>query len=309
MSTHVAIVWNPSKTSREELEAAVPTTDIALSWHSTTPDDPGSTATRDALASGATVVVAAGGDGTVRAVAEQLARERSTAELVVVPMGTGNLLARNLDIPLGDVSAALGRAFDGTQARRLDLGWIETDLDGEPRRLAFAVMAGIGIDAHMITETDDDLKDKAGWLAYVESLGRALKASELIDISISFDGAAPATVEAHTMLIGNCGTIQAGITLLPDADPCDGELNLLLLSADSIGQWLDTLRAFAWDNGIRKLLTGEKETQDADTATHVSARTISVSLPEPRVLEIDGDDLGEVTAVSIQTQPDAIRIR
>jgi len=309
MAAHLAIVWNPSKTSREDLEAAMPATDLTLSWHSTSPDDPGMAATREALNAGATVIAAAGGDGTIRAVAEQLAREKSTTELAILPMGTGNLLARNLDVPLGDIGAALNRALDGAETRSIDLGWIEAHIDGQPRRLAFAVMAGIGIDAHMITETDDNLKDKAGWLAYVESLGRAVKSSELLDISISFDEAVPTTVEAHTLLVGNCGTIQAGITLLPDADPSDGELNLLLLSADSIGQWLDTLRAFAWDNGIRKLLTGEKETQDADTATHVSARTITVALSQPRVLEIDGDDLGEVTAFSIQTQPAAIRVR
>src|SRR5699024_8941269 len=113
----------------------------------------------------------AGGDGTVRAVAEHLADSEADADLGIVPLGTGNLLARNLGVPIDDIDAAVERAVAG-ESRRIDIGWAEAD----EWRYAFAVMAGFGIDAHMITETDDDLKDRAGWVAYVESLGRAVSA-------------------------------------------------------------------------------------------------------------------------------------
>ncbi|GAA2138948.1 diacylglycerol/lipid kinase family protein [Glycomyces algeriensis] len=306
--SRIAIVWNPSKTSREDLERALPASaaDAEVSWHETTPDDPGQGATGEALAAGAAVVVAAGGDGTVRAVAERLAQGAS-AELAIVPLGTGNLLARNLGVPLG-LAGALTRAFEG-ESRALDIGWITAEVDGAKSRQAFAVLAGIGLDAHMIVETDEDLKSKVGWLAYVESLGRALSASAVVKMAIAVDGAAPERAEGHTLLVGNCGTLQGGIALLPDADPSDGELDLLLLSAEGMGQWLDTLRSFMWDNGIRRLFSRHERAESADTATHGRVRRVTVELAEPRVLEVDGDDLGETAAFTIEVQPEAVRVR
>jgi diacylglycerol kinase family enzyme len=306
----IAIVWSPLKTSREDLEQALPedAADAELSWHATSAEDGGQGAAGAALAWGAEVVVAVGGDGTVRAVAERLAADRAAAELAIVPLGTGNLLARNLGVPIGDVPGALARAFDG-ESRTIDLGWLEADVDGEHVRRAFAVIAGFGIDAHMIVETDEDLKSKVGWLAYVESLGRALSASEVVEIDFAVDGAPPEWTAGHTLLVGNCGMLQGGIALLPDADPSDGELDLLLLSADDIGQWLDTLRSFVWDNGIRRLFGGRDRARSADTTMHARARQVSVTLSEPRVLEIDGDAIGEAGSFTVEIQPGAVRVR
>lgn len=306
----IGLIWNPSKVARQELEDALPDlANVRLSWFETSVDDPGSGAARAALDAGADLLVVAGGDGTVRAVAEHLARVGPAAPMGIVPLGTGNLLARNLGIPIGDLGAALERALADGPAESIDVGWIETEIGGRPTRRAFVVMAGVGIDAHMITETDEDLKEQAGWLAYVESLGCAFQASELLTLTIALDDAAPVERAGHTLLIGNCGSVQGGVTVFPDADPRDGRLDLLVLSADGIGQWLDTARSFLWDNGVRKLFTREAHTTDADSVVHRSARAISVSLSEPRVLEIDGEDVGDVRAFTVQVQPAAVRIR
>lgn len=317
MSTdRIGIVWNPSKTSREDLQAAF---DEAVAgqdppevgWFETSKDDPGRAATQEALDAGSTVVLAAGGDGTVRAVAEHLADLEADADLGIVPLGTGNLLARNLEVPLNGTAAAIRRALDGTP-RSIDIGWAEIALDGGSKRFAFAVMAGFGIDAHMITETDDALKDKAGWLAYVESLGRAVSASEVIDIRIALGDQEAKDSQAHTLIVGNCGMLQGGITLLPDADPADGELDLLVLSADGVFGWLDTLRNMAWDNGIKRLFPGGSErrrAQSSESTIHERVRALTVELDEPRVFEVDGDDLGETTRIEISVQPGAVRVR
>lgn len=306
----IAIVWNPSKTSREDLERALPegAGDASVSWHETSVEDPGVGAADEALAAGADVVVAAGGDGTVRAVAERLAGDGAGADLAIVPLGTGNLLARNLGIPVNDLAGALARAFEG-EPRAVDLGWVEAEIDGDRVRRAFAVIAGFGIDAHMIVETDEDLKSRIGWLAYVESLGRALSASEVVEIDLAVDGGTPEWTAGHTLMVGNCGTLQGGIMLLPDADPADGELDLLLLSAEGLGEWIDTLRSFVWDNGIRRILGGPEPARSADTTTHARARRLTVSLSEPRVLEIDGEDLGETGGFTVEVQPGAVRVR
>src|SRR5699024_9101279 len=146
-ANHVGIVWNPSKTEKADLEAALPTqTGVDITWHETEEDDPGKSATQAALDAGAEVIIAAGGDGTVRAIAGHLAEIGSSAELGIVPLGTGNLLARNLDVPLNSLGEAMDRAFNGT-AREIDMGWVEVTLPQGMNREPFVVMAGFGIDA------------------------------------------------------------------------------------------------------------------------------------------------------------------
>lgn len=307
---HVGVVWNPSKKiTREELEAALPdSANLRISWYETSEDDPGRGATQQALDGGADVVLAVGGDGTVRAVAEHLAAVESSAELGIIPLGTGNLLARNLDIPIDDVPAAFARALEG-EAEPIDIGWVELTVDGESRRHAFTVMAGLGIDAHMISETKDELKDRAGWLAYVESLGRAIPASEVIGMTLTAGGSDPVEEQAHTLLVGNCGTLVGGVNLMPDADPSDGELDVLVLSAEGLGGWLDTLRNMAWDNGLKRLLRPDATADSSTSTTHSRVTNLKVELVEPRLVEIDGDELGETAEMVINIQPGAIRVR
>lgn len=312
-TSHVGIVWNPSKTSKDDLETAWQEAvsgreGVEVSWFETSEDDPGRAATQQALDAGADVICAAGGDGTVRVVAEHLADTGADVELGIIPLGTGNLLARNLEVPLGDLSAAFARALDA-RARPVDMGWVEIAGASGPERHGFAVMAGFGIDAHMISETDDDLKDKAGWLAYVESLGRALSASEVIDLRISLDDADPVEEQAHTLLVGNCGALQGGVTLLPDAEPDDGELDLLVLHADGLPGWLDTLKNMVWDNGVKRFLSGNDEAESSATATHRRLTSLTVELSEPRLVEVDGDELGETTRLVISVQPGALAVR
>lgn len=309
MSENTAIVWNPSKTTREVLEAALPE-GVEVSWFETTKDDPGRGAAENALAAGAALILAAGGDGTIRAVAEHLAETGATADLGIVPLGTGNLLARNLGVPLGNVSAAVARAFEN-EATTIDIGWADVHVSDDVQRHAFAVMAGFGIDAHMITETNDDLKDRAGWLAYVESLGRALSASAVIDIRLTMDGEDAVEDRAHTLLVGNCGMLQGGIALLPDADPSDGALDLLVLQADGVAGWMDTARNMMWDHGIKRLFARDTTSDDTGSASTIRGRltTLTVDLAEPRMFEVDGDTVGEATRVEISIQPAALRVR
>lgn len=313
MATHIAVIWNPTKTEKDTLASALaaamgdrPQSDI--SWWETTEDDPGQGATKDALGAGADLIIVAGGDGTVRAVAEQLADSAADADLAIVPLGTGNLLARNLDVPIGDVPAAFARALSAI-AKPVDVGWVEVEVESGTERHGFVVMVGFGIDAHMIAETDDDLKAKAGWLAYVESLGRALAASEVVPFHITRDDEPGRDEEGHTLLIANCGTLQGGITLLPDADPSDGELDFLVLSAESFGDWVGTLKTAMWDNGLKRLLSRDEETTSTDAVIHGRAKKLAVTLPEVRAFEIDGEEIGRTRAFTVSIQPAAITVR
>jgi len=304
-TNRIGIVFNPSKSERDELERAVAdATDLPVTWHETSVDDPGVAATREALEAHADLVIAAGGDGTVRAVCEHLADVEADVDLGIVPLGTGNLLARNLGVPLRSIRAAVARALTG-EPRTIDAAWAETDQS----RYAFVVMAGFGIDAHMITETDDDLKSRAGWLAYVESLGRALSASEVVEVALKVGDESPETHSMHTLIAGNCGMLQGGITLLPDADPSDGMLDLIVLDASDAGGWADTVKNVMWDNGVGRIFRKTDRAASSQSVTHAQLTSLEIELTEPRVFEVDGDDVGEVMRVRISVQPEAIRVR
>lgn len=311
MDARVSVIWNPSKTDRETLEKPLrdllPETAEVL-WEETTEEDPGQGAAARALADGPDLVVVAGGDGTVRAVAEHLADVSADVDLGIVPLGTGNLLARNLGVPINDVSAAVERALTG-EARSVDVGWVDVDLDTGSERHAFVVMIGFGIDAHMIAETDEELKSKAGWLAYVESLGRAMSASEVVPFHLTIDDEPARDEDGHTLLIANCGALQGGFTLLPDADPSDGRLDFLLLSAEGIAEWAGTLKTMMWDNGLKRLLTKSDETVETDAVRQGTARRIAVTLPDARPFEIDGEDIGRAKAFTVSLQPGGLRVR
>jgi diacylglycerol kinase family enzyme len=157
---HAAVVYNPVKVDALRLRASVAAAAAAAGWgeslwFETTTADAGQAATRQALRQGASVVIAAGGDGTVRAVAEGL-RDSGVA-IAIVPTGTGNLLARNLRLPLGNLDVSVALAFEGAE-RAVDVGVASaTRADGTTRDHVFLVMAGVGLDAEMIVNTRPDL--------------------------------------------------------------------------------------------------------------------------------------------------------
>ncbi|NHI17241.1 diacylglycerol/lipid kinase family protein [Microbacterium excoecariae] len=310
MSAHppIGVVFNPAKGDRDRLEHALASAPdgTVVSWHETTVKDPGRSACRDAIAAGAELVISAGGDGTVRAVAEELADSGAQVDLAIVPFGTGNLLARNLGVPLTGPAAAIRHALRA-QPRVVDVGWAELESAGGPARYAFTVMAGFGIDAHMITETDEDLKKRAGWLAYVESLGRAVSASEVIGFTARIDGQEAREARAHTLIVGNCGTLQGGIALLPDADFGDGRLDLVAVDADGVVGWLDAFRNLVWNSGIGRFLPGEA--RNSESVSYGSFESLDLELSEPRHFEVDGDEVGEVSRVRLTVQPGALRVR
>lgn len=301
------LVWNPSKGEQSELEAALELTDeqkAALTWYETDEEDSGVAAVKKALADGCAVVFASGGDGTVRVVAEGLAG--TEAELAVIPQGTGNLLARNLSIPLSSPADALAFAVEH-EARELDVAWVEI-VDGEKKgKYAFTVMAGLGVDAHLMAETKDELKEKAGWLAYVEALGRALNSASVVKATITIDDGEAQEVDAHTIMIANCGTIQGGITLFPEAEPDDGDLDMLILNADSALGWLDTLKTMVWDHGIAR--HWNKDKPESSTTTFERLKKVDIVLSEPVRFQIDGDELGEVTHLTVTIAEKALRTR
>lgn len=314
--SRAAIVVNPVKTDPERLREALAAAERRHGWEDTlwletTEDDPGTGQTRQALEQGVDVVIAAGGDGTVRTVAEEL-RGGDTA-LALLPSGTGNLLARNLSLTLDDVEHALDTAFDGAD-RAIDVGLAELrdGRDGTERR-AFLVMAGLGIDAKMIAETDDDLKAKAGWIAYVEAMGRVLRDKNVLRVRYQLDGGRPHTLRAHTVIVGNCGSLQADILLLPDAAVDDGILDIVVLRPESILGWARIVVKIFWENGVlRRTSVGRRlmrDDREVHAMNYLKGKEFVLTSSRPEQVELDGDLFGEVSSMRVRVDPGALRVR
>ena len=126
-SCRCAVIYNPTKIS-DKFHALVEESLQRNGWSNTlwletSVEDPGGAMTRQAVAAQVDLVIAAGGDGTIRYVADGLAH--SGIPVGLVPAGTGNLLARNLDLPIEEVDA-IEVALSG-QVRQLDLVKIIVD--------------------------------------------------------------------------------------------------------------------------------------------------------------------------------------
>ena len=210
------------------------------SFLETTLDDRGPGLAGGAVAAGARIVVAAGGDGTVRACAQALAGTH--VPLAIVPLGTANLAARALGIPSG-VGGSLATAFGGHE-RRIDLavagtaaGAAGAGAAGGAGGLTFAAMAGIGLDAEVVAATSRLLKRRAGWLAYAAA-GIAHLPGRGERFTVRLDDDEPLARRARCVVVGNAGLLPGGFTLLPQARLDDGLLDVGILAPAGVAGWL-----------------------------------------------------------------------
>ncbi|HUX70676.1 MAG TPA: diacylglycerol kinase family protein [Cellulomonadaceae bacterium] len=308
----VAFVANPTKPDVADLRDAVRAacTDRGLPeplWFETTATDPGVGQTHEAVRRGANVVVALGGDGTVRAVAAALVG--TGIPMGLVPMGTGNLLARNLDIPLSDPKAAIRIAVTGRD-RTIDVGWLTLDGPDQPHATAhpehiFLVIAGLGFDAAMVADTDAALKARVGWMAYFLSGVRHLHGTRS-KVHIRIDDRPPVTTRLRSLLVGNCGRLPGGITLLPDALLDDGWLDIAAI--DTRGGLVGWAQLFGevvlQGYGVRTDLPAKIGRID-----HARARAIRLLVPAGEHVQVDGEVLGRATEVNVRVDPGALVVR
>ncbi|RFA18057.1 diacylglycerol/lipid kinase family protein [Subtercola boreus] len=311
-----AVIYNPIKVDLDALREAIDSAARDAGWGEsvwleTSVDDVGQGVTRQAIELGVDMVIAAGGDGTVRAVAEAL--RGSGISLGLLPSGTGNLLARNLQLTLNNVPIAVTTAFTGTD-RAIDLGVIDIERSDKSRdRHVFVVMAGMGIDAKMIANTDDDLKAKAGIAAYVGAISKSLRDPHELHMQFRLDDEPPKRTTVHTVMLGNCGSLPANILLMPDAKIDDGLLDLMLMRPGGVLGWIRVWVKVAWLNGIvrrtkaGKALAGEHR-NDGDLH-YRTGRKFTARLSRPEEIELDGDGFGKATAFRAWIEAGALNVR
>ncbi len=292
----LGVVLNPIKvTNPGEFKARVSRAALVAGWNEplwfeTTVDDAGSAMARAAVAAGADVVAAAGGDGTVRVVCGEMAG--SGVPVGVIPSGTGNLLARNLGIPLLPEQAVetllVGRD------RAIDVVRLEGDGLPETR---FVVMAGMGLDAAIMDGAPDALKKRLGWPAYLVAGAKHLR-YPAVRIDISVDGGEPVRRRARSVLIGNVGSLQAGIPLLPDARIDDGVLDVVVIAPGRLVGWV----SLAWRVATRHRRIDEQLDRYTGQSVVLKAATAS-----PR--QLDGDTVEPGTELRAWIEPGVLLIR
>lgn len=275
----IAIVINPvtAEEQREELEPLLE--DHEHRWIETDEDDPGKGQAREAVDWGAEVVIACGGDGTVRACAEGLID--TGVPLAIVPAGTGNLLARNFEIP-ESVQKAFQVAVNG------DRKTVDTGLAGEE---TFLVMAGVGLDAEVMAETGRESKERLGSLAYVLE-GIKHITDEPFTASVSAGGRSQ-DGDWVTVLVGNLGELQGGIDLFPDSSPTDGMLDLLAIPGGSAFEELTAA-------------LGAVVQDDSDSVFRERGTEFTVSMQQPTRYEIDGEPRDAASELSLRVNPGSL---
>lgn len=180
---------------------------------------------RQAAEHGFDVVIACGGDGTVNEVANGLAG--SSTALGVVPIGTVNVLARELGIPLKTREAI--RAVAGGVPKPIDLGCA----DGR----YFTLMAGFGFDAEVVSNVVQPIKDWIGPSAYVLKVLETLAKYRATDITLEMPRETYST-KAFLVIVANASTYAYNMKITPDASLDDGLLDICVFErpiTDRIG--------------------------------------------------------------------------
>ncbi len=275
-----------------------------LSFLETTVDERGLGLARGAVAAGARMVVAAGGDGTVRACAQALAGTQ--VPLAIVPLGTANLAARALGVP-SRIGGALAAGFGGHE-RRIDLAAVEVaDAVGDeaeaaggtadPRALTVAAMAGIGLDAEVVAATPRLLKRQAGWASYALA-GVTHLAGPGNCFTVRLDDGEPLARRARCVVVGNVGLLPGGFVLLPRAQLDDGLLDVGILAPSGPAGWLRVAHRVLTHSG-----------RDCPQLERHQARRIEIRAGTDLPREVDGEVIAPGRSLTVTLLRSALTVR
>lgn len=270
-------------------------------FYETTIADPGRGQAEQAVREGAQVVCSLGGDGTVRSVASGLVDTQTP--LGILPAGTGNVLARNLDLPVDSFDTAVRVALTGRN-RRIDVGELligDTDQAGEPlgerSRHYFLILAGIGLDAAIMGATSEQLKKHVGWPAYMLSGLKHLVSPEF-RATMRLDAEPEFRRRARGVMVGNCGRLVAGLVLMPNAFVDDGLLDVVIASPRGVVGWVPV---------ATRIVTRQRKghpTLDQKVCKEVRVRT-DRALP----VQVDGDVVGEAKEITAIVRAASLTVR
>jgi diacylglycerol kinase (ATP) len=285
--TSIAIVAHERKllpADRRALEDALFMAGLEASWTDVPKAKKATKAAAKAVADGADIVVACGGDGTVRAASEALVG--TDTALAVLPAGTANLFANAFGLP--SRPSDLVALITSEQRRTIDSG-ICNDR-------TFNVMAGAGFDARMIDDADEH-KERLGMLAYVRAGMRHARGGDRFDAQVTVDGQPFFAGPAACVLVGNIGTLKAGIAAFPEASPTDGILDVGVVTAAGLREWA----------GVLATTVRRRPAASAHT-TVGQGRSIEVRLDGKHRFELDGGCKGTTARLTFSVRPSALTL-
>ena len=246
-----------------------------------------------AVATGYDVIVAAGGDGTVNEVLNGMADEPEgfqRARLGVLPLGTVNVFARELKIPL-----KLERAWQVLMrgnTTKVDLGRADFFEDGQPQARYFMQLGGAGLDARAIELVSWKLKKNAGPIAYVVAGLQAL-AEPQPRITIRADGQ---KIEGELVLLGNGKFYGGPFDIFPGANLGDGRLAACAFPRVNVPTLLRQAPGFI----ARRKLAEHR-------VRRLHAARLEMTSEPPAAFELDGEWIGKLPA-TFSVEPQKLRV-
>ena len=286
MKTLVIVASTASALTREEMRRCFAATGLAAEIVETRTGDPVSQIVQERLREGFGLVVAAGGDGTVSAVAHALAG--GEIPLGIVPAGTGNLVARELGIPLA-TDAAVALLAGPSRPQRIDA----MRIGGR----TYLLNAGVGINAEVIDETSRLGKSLFGRSAYVGTAVWKVLQAKQHRLEVTIDGETR-TYHATDVAISNCGILAKALNPNgPDVRADDGRIDVCILC-------MKTPLDYPWYYVLKWIAPERVNKIMVELVAH---RRVAVRSDAPLAVQADGDIIG-TTPVEVEVLPSAVTV-
>ena len=243
-----------------------------------------------AVARGARLIVAAGGDGTVHEVANGLASQHSQAVLGIIPLGTGNDAARSLGIPL-DVADALS-LLESSASRSVDL----ICLSGPQQQFVVNTAAG-GFGVQVEENVTGQAKALLGPFAYWLAAARSARQAREYLATITLDNEAPFTVETPNIVLANGRWIGGGNEIAPQARVDDGRMDVVIVTAQSLLRRLKVA-----------VEVGTGSHLDSEDVIFRRAARVRIESDPPMPFSLDGENFEGDGAIEFAALPRALHV-
>src|SRR5690554_1078895 len=229
------------------------------------------------------VLVVGGGDGTVTAASHGVLRSGGRLPIGILPLGTGNGLARVLGLPLD-----LDLTVDALAGGRI----VTIDAIGLPSHATISLLFfGAGIDAKINRDADPEEKARLGPFAYIKATAKNLRRTRIYDLTLVADGE-QRTFRGHSVSGFNATRLDVlGMAVGPDSDPHDGQLNLTVFRSRNYWRTLGQ---------ILRLTNRAASRGDLELV-----RGFRLEAVPPLPVQVDGDVVGE-TPLEAEVLPGAL---
>lgn len=285
------IIMNPNAGSVDEVAhfkeilERLPETRI----HLTEKEGDGCAIAREAVRSGAGLVVAAGGDGTLNEVLNGLSEDFGHARLALLPLGTGNDFARSINVP-ADLEGALA-VLEAGRIQKIDVARATLG-----QRSRYFINMSAGGFSGVVSEKASEVKDRWGPLAYLRAALGTLPELKGFETRILVNGVESLTLGTYNVVISNGRFVAAGIPVAPQSRLDDGLLDVMIAPATTIPQ-LAIL--------IPQVLLGRHT--DSDLLLFRKVTRIEIESDPPMSFNVDGELVGE-TPASFEVLPRALEV-